>query len=55
MRMEVGFALVASLINNAMGGKAKLDDFVVHKDEEQPASMEQVFGMIKAQANRGKP
>ena len=33
MRLEWGFALIASTINNALGGNAKQQQFMPHADE----------------------
>ncbi|EWS53024.1 hypothetical protein [Methylibium sp. T29] len=32
MRLESGFALLATQINRALGGKAEFEDFMMHKD-----------------------
>lgn len=44
MRLEVGFALLAKLINNALGGEADLSDFAPHID--QSGSIEDVMKLI---------
>lgn len=42
---DSGFALLATLINNALGGKAEMTDFMPYADK-QPASIEDVFKVI---------
>lgn len=48
-RTEYGFALVAQVVNNAAGGKAKMTDFLP-KREEPETSIHDVFSMIKSRA-----
>ena len=35
MRLEVGFALLARMINNALGGHATVADYMPHLEEQQ--------------------
>lgn len=60
MRLEAGFALVAMMISRTNGGKAKIEDFMPHKDEPE-ADIKDVFAGFKkmaasnnAKKNRGK-
>lgn len=45
MRMEAGFALLAAMINRALGGTAEMADFMPHIDPPE-ASLEDVMGML---------
>lgn len=47
MRLEGGFALLAAILTQANGGKAKIEDFMPHRDQ-QPATIESVFALLKA-------
>lgn len=50
-RVERGFALVATIVSRAVGGKAKMEDFMPHADQpKQDASLLSVFGMLKTKA-----
>lgn len=50
-RMEWGFALIATMINRALKGKAEIQDFMpFSKPKSQGASPEQVFSMLKGMA-----
>lgn len=49
MRIEECSALVAQQVNNSAGGKAKIGDFMPHKDEEF-AKLTDVFAMLKIKA-----
>lgn len=44
LRLEAGFALIATSINRAMGGKAEMEDFMPHMGRE--ASIEDVMGIL---------
>ncbi len=44
MRLEVGFALIAKIINNALGGKAELSDFTPHI--EQNSSLADIAALL---------
>lgn len=35
MRLESGFAMLSTQINRALGGKADIEDFMMHKDEAE--------------------
>lgn len=50
-RIEWAGALIAMVVNNSNGGKAKMTDFMPHY-EEPPASIESVFNMLKAKAKK---
>ncbi len=45
MRLENGFALLAVMINRAMGGNAKMAQFMPHY-EEQPADLADVMKLV---------
>lgn len=49
MRMEAGFALVAMMLSRVNGGKAKIEDFMPHKDAPE-ASIEDIFAGFKKMA-----
>jgi hypothetical protein len=49
MRIEEAAAIVAQQVNNGAGGKAKMVDFLMHRDEEL-ASLTDVFGLLKSKA-----
>jgi len=51
-RLEQGFAMLAAQINRALGGKAKVTDFMPHF-QPAPARIEEVFAMMQA-ATRNK-
>lgn len=53
MRIEACSAMIAVQVNNGNGGKAKMADFMPHKDEPV-ASLEDVFSMLKANAKARK-
>lgn len=48
MRLEHGFALLATIVNNALGGHATLRDFMPHL--EQPSSIEEVMRVLSGRA-----
>jgi hypothetical protein len=54
MRLESGFALMATMVSRATGGQAKMEDFMPHADkaEEQKATLHNVFSMLQAKAKR---
>lgn len=45
MRLEGGFALLASMINRALGGHAKPDDYMPHYEAPE-ASIEDVMKLL---------
>lgn len=45
LRLENGFALLAVMINRAMGGKAQMDDFMPHYDHK-PADLSDVMKLV---------
>lgn len=45
LRLEVGFALIAWCINQAMGGKAEMRDFMPHLDEPE-ATLTDVMSIL---------
>lgn len=47
LRLEAGFALLASILNNAHGGKAKMADFMPHFDHEDEMSVDSVFKKLQ--------
>lgn len=55
LRIEAGFALVAVQINRALGGKAKLKDFMPHvgRDEEAEGSIQDVMSVLMGAVNPG--
>lgn len=46
LRMESGFALVATAINRSVGGKAKFDDFAPHLRDEEESGLMDIFGKL---------
>lgn len=46
MRLEAGFALIATQINRALGGKAEPADFMAHSDEPEGASLDDVAKLM---------
>jgi len=54
MRIEAAAALIAQQVNQGAGGKAKVADFLMHKDEEPMATIEDLFGMLKSKAQARK-
>jgi hypothetical protein len=45
MRLEHGFALLAAMINNALGGRAELRDFMPHAEPKQ-GTIEDVMTLL---------
>jgi hypothetical protein len=45
MRLEAGFALIAMVINRALGGNASLTDFMPHYEQPE-ATIEDVMSML---------
>jgi hypothetical protein len=45
MRLEAGFALIAMVINRALGGHATLTDFMPHYEQPE-ATIEDVMSML---------
>lgn len=39
LRLESGFALLATMVNRALGGKAQMTDFTPHLDKQEPKGM----------------
>lgn len=35
LRVENGFAIIATMLNRALGGKASMEDFMPHADKKQ--------------------
>ena len=56
MRLEMGFALLAAMINHALGGKAKPQDFMPHVGEvESPeATAEDIMKILTGAARSSK-
>lgn len=46
LRMESGFALVATAINRSVGGKAKFDDFAPHLKDEEETGLMDIFAKL---------
>lgn len=49
VRMELGFATLATIINNALGGRAKLQDympFAMTEDDEGDATLDDLMGIL---------
>lgn len=47
MRLEWGFALIAMMINRALGGKAELGDYMPHAhDPQEPASLAEAMKIL---------
>jgi hypothetical protein len=44
MRLEAGFALLAAMINRAIGGKAEVNDFMPHVEQE--ATLDDVMKLL---------
>lgn len=52
-RMEWGFALLATVMSNAHGGKSKMRDFMPFtRQEEEDVSIESAFLMLKAASRK---
>lgn len=51
-RIEHGFAMLAHVTNNSMGGKSKFEDFVPKREEEpeKTASIGEVFSLLKSKS-----
>lgn len=50
-RVERGFALVATIVSRAVGGKAKMEDFMPHADKpKEESSLLSVFSMLRTKA-----
>lgn len=43
MRLERGFALVASRVIHSVGGKADMKDYMPHYEEPEPISIEEAM------------
>lgn len=52
MRLENGFALLAVMINRALGGKAKMEDYMPHY-EQQPADLADVMKLVSGGVGNG--
>ena len=46
LRLEEGFALVATAISRSVGGKAKFDDFAPHLREEESSGLMDIFAKL---------
>ena len=49
LRIEAGFALLATQINRALGGKAKIEDFLPQRkqpDTDVAASAQDIFALL---------
>lgn len=48
-RVEIGTAMVATVISNVHGNRKKITDFMPnYKSKEKPLSLEEAFGQLKA-------
>ena len=52
MRLESGFALLAHMVNRALGGHASIEDYMLHGDEKE-ASIDDVMKILASGAKRG--
>jgi len=50
MRLEYGFALIATVINHAMGGKASIEDYMPHR-KQQSGTLEDVMKILTGGRN----
>ena len=50
MRLEFGFALIATVINHAMGGKASIEDYMPHM-QKQAGTIEDVMKILTGSRN----
>jgi hypothetical protein len=52
LRLEMGFAMLAQVTNNSMGGKSKFEDFMPKREEEpeKAASIGEVFSLLKSKS-----
>ena len=48
MRLEYGFALIARIINHALGGHATMRDYMPHSD--QPDSLMEIMKVLSGRA-----
>lgn len=46
LRLEAGFALVATAINRSVGGKAKFESFAPHLKEEEESGLMDIFAKL---------
>lgn len=53
-RMDAGFAMLAHVICAVNGRKTKVSDFMPKRQQEEPASIQSVFGMLKAKSKEVK-
>ena len=53
-RLDHGFAMIATLIKRATGGKAEMSDFLMTKPQPKHASVEDAFGMLMASAKKSQ-
>jgi hypothetical protein len=52
-RLDRGFALIATIMSRALGGKAEMTDFMPHMEKpKEEASIMAVFGMLKTKAKQ---
>lgn len=49
MRVEAGFALLATIITKALGGNATMESFMPHLDPQE-ASLEDVMNMLSGRS-----
>ena len=47
MRLEAGFALLATILTNVNGSKSKMEDFMPHAEKANEASVDNVFKSLK--------
>lgn len=61
MRLEFGFALLAHIVNRALGGDKSVADFMPHAkrasapDDAEPADIQTFFTALKAKVKRDGP
>lgn len=48
MRLEAGFALLASILIQSNGGKTKMSELMPHADKEDGMSVDHAFKSLKA-------
>lgn len=46
LRLEAGFALVATAISRSVGGKAKFEDFTPHLKDEEESGLMNIFSKL---------
>lgn len=50
MRLEFGFALIATVINHALGGKASIEDYMPHT-QKQAGTIDDVMKILTGSRN----